>query len=122
VKKWSNQINALKPYKKSPASPLFNFSYIIEGNKKRRFITLKNSTYLIGAARLFLKRNNSSWHSTSVRNEHSHVVARIQKARGNIFSPFSRMSEVKVLLSKEKSQEFRFPKRILPAVLTQNRF
>lgn len=56
MKKWGNQIKGLKAHKKSPASPLFTFSYIIEGNKKPRFVALRNSTYLMGTARLLLKR------------------------------------------------------------------
>ena len=56
VKKWGNQIKGLKAHKKSPASPLFIFSYIIEGNKKPRFVALRNSPYLMVTARLFLKR------------------------------------------------------------------
>ena len=58
LKKWGNQINGLKAQKKLPASPLFNFSYIIEGNKKPRFVALKNSAHLLHGhrKRLLLKR------------------------------------------------------------------
>lgn len=55
VRQWKNGATKLTSWKRtrSPASPLYNFSYIIEGNKKPRFVSLKNSTYLMGAARLF---------------------------------------------------------------------